>query len=315
MNFNARAVIPENQQDKTKTYFDLRVKPGEKQIIKLLVSNSSDQELTLNIQPNTAITNQNGVIDYSQSKQKKDSSLVYNFADFVAGEKKVTLQPKESREVAYELTMPDKQFDGELLGGFYVREIEKATDEDAQKNVQIKNRYSIVIAVDLTETDKVIESKLQLNNVQAALENYRTVVTANLQNIKAKIEDQMIVSATVTQKGSTTVLHKAEKKDMHMAPNSNFDFPIDWGKQELQPGTYTLNMDVTTSGGHWTFSKGFEIQKKESEKLNSQAVDLKTEPKESSFLLWIIGGLALIISVLVGWMIRKNHKLKKEGIK
>ncbi|WP_052008514.1 DUF916 domain-containing protein [Listeria aquatica] len=70
MNYSVRAIIPDNQVDKTKTYFDLRMKPGQKQKLTLHFENNADEKVQIEVSPNTATTNRNGVIDYSSSKKK-----------------------------------------------------------------------------------------------------------------------------------------------------------------------------------------------------------------------------------------------------
>ncbi|MGX7418662.1 DUF916 and DUF3324 domain-containing protein [Carnobacterium gallinarum] len=306
VNYSVRAIIPENQQDKSKSYFDLRMKPGEKQEITLALDNSSDKETVLEIKANSAITNQNGVIDYKGTKKKSDSTLPFNFSEIISGETKVTLQPKETRNVTYEITMPEKSFDGMALGGLYVKKLDNGPeDEEAQKNVQIKNVFSYVIPVAVKETNKKIEPELKLNEINPNLENYRTVVTANLQNSKPKLESNLSVKAEVTKKGSSTVLHKAEKNSMSMAPNSNFDFPISWDNQKLEAGKYTLKLDVSTSDGNWNFIKDFEIKLAESNKLNKAAVELE---EDNSLAFIILGALGVMIIVLLIILILKKRK-------
>ncbi|MDO7485253.1 DUF916 domain-containing protein [Peribacillus frigoritolerans] len=71
MEYSVKANIPKNQINEKLTYFDLKMAPGSKQTISLSVKNTSSEEKRIMIEPNTAITNQNGVIDYSKSGHKK----------------------------------------------------------------------------------------------------------------------------------------------------------------------------------------------------------------------------------------------------
>lgn len=97
--------------------------------------------------------------------------------------------------------MPKESFDGIILGGFYVQEINKEDKKKENNKVQIKNEFSYVIGVKLTGTDEVVKPKLKLNEVQAGLMNYRTVVTANLQNTEAVIINNLDVNARITKEG------------------------------------------------------------------------------------------------------------------
>ena len=83
MGYSVKANLPENQIDKNKTYFDLKMDPNQKEEISLTVKNSSEEEIILNIVPNNSKTNQNGVIDYSDENLEKDKSLKYSLTDII----------------------------------------------------------------------------------------------------------------------------------------------------------------------------------------------------------------------------------------
>lgn len=84
------------------------------------------------IEPNTAITNQNGVIDYSKHGHKKDSSLKYAFSDLISPKQEIVIKGNETKKVPFTIQMPKESFDGIILGGFYVQEINK---EDKRKKI------------------------------------------------------------------------------------------------------------------------------------------------------------------------------------
>ncbi|MGX7418271.1 DUF916 and DUF3324 domain-containing protein [Carnobacterium gallinarum] len=306
MNYTIKAEIPENQIDKAKTYFDLRMTPAQEEVINLTVSNTSNEELKLKVEPNTAVTNQNGVVDYSQKGAKKDSTLKYAFSDLIKGETDITLAPNETKELPYTIKMPAEKFDGIILGGFYVSKVNSEKEEAASKNVQIKNHYSYVVGAKLSETDTVVKPNLKLNDVKPALQNYRTGITANLQNTEATMMSELKVTTSVTKKGSQEVLHKTEKESMSMAPNSNFDFPISWDNQPLKAGKYELTVVANDKDQSWKFTKEFEIKGEESAKLNKEAVEVE---KDSTWIYYLIAGLvAALIALLLIIIVAKRKK-------
>lgn len=315
MAYSIKADIPENQIDKTLTYFDLKMEPSQNQTINLTVSNSSDQEATIIISPNVALTNQNGVIDYSQSDVKKDSSMKYSLDSILSKKQEVLLKAGETKKVPFTIQMPDEAFDGLILGGFYVSKKEDSnTEDDTEKNVQIKNKYSYVIGLKIRSTLNEVQPKMQLNQIKPALLNYRTAVTANLQNTEATIIQDLDVEAKVMKKGSTEVLHETTKKGMSMAPNSNFDFPINWDNQSLDPGKYVLNLVAKAGEDQWKFEKEFEIAAKDSTNLNKEAIELeKTAPNWTFIILGTLLGMLVLILLIVYFIYR--HKKKKEAEK
>lgn len=207
--------------------------------------------------------------------------------------------------------MPEKPFDGTILGGFYItKKEEDAKGKETDKNVQIKNKYSYVIGLQIRENTNEVKPAMKMNQIKPALLNYRTALTANLQNTEATIMKDLKIDAKVTKKGSTTVLHETSKKNLSMAPNSNFDFPINWDNKTLEPGKYTLQLVAQSSDEEWKFEEDFEISSKESKSLNEEAVELeKAEPN------WLLIILTVTISILfflaiIGFLIYRYQKKK-----
>ncbi|ODJ53808.1 hypothetical protein BFR40_04105 [Brochothrix thermosphacta] len=307
MDYGVKSILPENQLNKNVTYYDLKMKPGETQQVELLFENNATETVTLNTKIHTASTNANGVIDYSRNLKKQDESMKYQIADYVKGPKTVTLKAKETRKVAYTITMPKHSFDGILLGGFHVSKEKSKAEEKKEQGQQIKNEFAYVIGLKLTETNKKIKPELKLIDVKPALENYHTVVKAFIQNPTASIISDLKIEAQVTKKDSKTVLHEIKKENYAMAPNTNFGFAIPWDNQELKPGKYTVSVKAEDKTKEkWEFTRDFEI-KKEAESLNKEAVDI-----EKPFPWgWTIAGGIVLLAIIVGavyFIIKKRRK-------
>ncbi|UYY08795.1 DUF3324 domain-containing protein [Enterococcus faecalis] len=106
--------------------------------------------------------------------------------------------------------MPEKIFEGVLLGGFHIHKKDK--EASTNQKVQIKNDYSYVIGLQLTETEKKVTPELKLNTVEPGLNNYRTTLFANLQNTTATMITDMTVTAEVYKENNVEVLRKTVKK-------------------------------------------------------------------------------------------------------
>ncbi|MED4632091.1 DUF916 and DUF3324 domain-containing protein [Peribacillus frigoritolerans] len=307
MEYSVKANIPKNQINKKLTYFDLKMSPGSKQTISLTVKNTSSEEKKIMIEPNSAITNQNGVIDYSKHGHKKDSSLKYAFSDLISPKQEIVIKGNETKKVPFTIQMPKESFNGIILGGFYVHEVNKEEKKKENNKVQIKNEFSYVIGVKLTGTDEVVKPKLKLNEVQAGLMNYRTVVTANLQNTEAVIINNLDVNARITREGKKEKLHSTKKSKLSMAPNSNFDFPITWDNQKLEPGKYHLYLAITDGNQTWNFDKMFEIKGADAKAINKTAIEVE---KDYTFLF--IGLAVFILSLIIIIIILLKKKKRGE---
>lgn len=305
-----------NQIDKQSTYYDLLVEPSQKETLTVIVSNTGKEEKTLRVTPTNAITNQNGVIDYSRQDKdyKYDSNLKIPFTSLVEKEKQVTVPAGKSEEVRFELTVPKEPFKGMILGGFLVDvvESEQGTDNSASGGVKIVNKFQLVKAVMLRESEEMVKPEVVLNEVKPDLVSYRTAVTANLQNTEPTMFGDMTVEAKVTEKGKKEVLKSDTKKGLEMAPNSNFDYPIMWNNERLDPGEYTLSLLATSGTKKWQFTKDFMITKDESNKLNKEAVELE-EPEKPYWLYILIIAIFILLSlILLVLVLRHRAKLKQQ---
>lgn len=305
-----------NQIDKQATYYDLLVEPSQKETLTVIVSNTGKEEKTLRVTPTNAITNQNGVIDYSRQDKdyKYDSNLKIPFTSLVEKEKQVTVPAGKSEEVRFEMTVPKEPFKGMILGGFLVDvvESEQGTDNSASGGVKIVNKFQLVKAVMLRKSEETVKPEVVLNEVKPDLVSYRTAVTANLQNTEPTMFGDMTVEAKVTEKGKKEVLKSDTKKGLEMAPNSNFDYPIMWNNERLDPGEYTLSLLATSGTKKWQFTKDFTITKDESNKLNKEAVELE-EPEKPYWLYILIIAIFILLSlILLVLVLRHRAKLKQK---
>ncbi|EUJ25302.1 DUF916 domain-containing protein, partial [Listeria cornellensis] len=154
--YSVQAVIPENQIDKEKTYFDLQMKPGQQQTLEIIVQNGGAEEIDVAPVINYASTNKSGIIDYSQkSTEKRDKSLKTALPDIAKiknGEEILTVPAKGSKKVEIEVTMPEKSYDGIILGAVQFKKVDKSNDESKNEGISIQNEYSYVVGVRLSET-------------------------------------------------------------------------------------------------------------------------------------------------------------------
>lgn len=310
LNFAVKPIIPENQRDKNKTYFDLRVQPGQQQTLKLLLTNDTENNVIIEPKVYTAITNVNGVADYSMEVKEHDKTLKTPITNVVKTVDEITVPAKGQVELPVEVKMPAEEFDGILLGGISLQEKEKKEDTKAKdkKNVSIENRYSYVVGIVLNENDNTVEPHLELNEVAPGQLNARNVITANIQNTKPVLVNQLSIDAKVSRKGSSEVLYHSEKKGMQMAPNSNFNYPIQLEGKSLEAGEYRATITAESKGKKWNWTKDFVIKADTAEKYNKSDVSIK---KDYTWY-YVIGGVLLLILISLLFYFLGRRKSKKE---
>ncbi|MBC1376075.1 DUF916 and DUF3324 domain-containing protein [Listeria farberi] len=314
-NFSVKAVLPDNQASSV-TYFDLQMEPKQKQKLDVEITNQSKEKMTINCVANTAITNEMGYVDYSIPKTKPDETLKYPFAYITEeSDSEVSLEPNETKIWSVTVQMPEESYDGIILGGLHFKEKTKEKTEKEtkqEKEVQIKNEYAYVIGVKLTEKTTVVKPELVLNQIKAGSRNYRNVVEINLQNTKATLVGGLAVDAKIYKKGSEKVLHESKRTDLSMAPNSNFNYSVDWKNQELKPGKYKLHLVAKNKDDKWEWTRDFTISSDEAKKANKKALGLE---KDYTWM-YIVGGLLLFILIIIAtYFVGKRAAKKKDDEK
>lgn len=314
LNFNVEAIIPENQVDKNKTYYDLRIEPGKTQDLKMMLHNSTDKDVSVELTAEAATTNLNGVVEYGKTKAKRDSTLKTSIGEIVTlSEENPVIPAKGSKEITLTVKMPTTDFDGVLAGGITVKETSSSTDNATKetKGMAIENKYSYVVALVLHGKNETIPSELKLNNVKATQVNVRNVISANLQNTKAKYLNQLSVDAKITKKGENKTLYSVKKEQMQMAPNSNFNLPIPLNGAALKSGKYTLKVKADSQGDTWNFTRDFNISAEEAKKLNEQDVSIE---KDNTWLYVLIGVILLAALLILFYLIMRKRKKEKERL-
>lgn len=309
LNYTVSADLPENQLNSKVSYFDLKVTPGQTQDLTIQIKNSDNSAHKYVVTPNRATTNDNGVIDYSQSKAKADQSLKFDIKSALSESQTVEVPAKTTKAVTFKLKVPKKGFSGVALGGINVVQ-ETTASKKKSSGMTIENQYAYVIGLQLQEEEKVTaKPKMKLLGVKAKQLNYRNYVTANLQNTQPVIMHGLKVKSYVTAVNSSKKLVTTDKENLAMAPNSNFNFAIGDGTKPLKAGKYTLHLTATAEKGKykWSFTRNFTISEQKAKELNKTAVGQEKQP---NYFWWFIGLGAIIVALLglVIWLLLKNRR-------
>ncbi|WP_244307529.1 DUF916 and DUF3324 domain-containing protein [Leuconostoc litchii] len=315
MPFTVKTIVPDNQIDKRKTFFNLQVKPSQQQIITANLTNTTSQDVTIKVNVNSAKTNANGVIEYGETNIRADKSLEYAIPDLVKYPSEVKISANSSKEVLFHITMPKKKYNGIILGGIVFQQKESRISPSV-KGTSIQNHYAYAVALSLKESDNQVSPNLNLLKVSPGQNNARNVISAQIQNDKSILLSKVKVSAKVYAKGAKTPVYTSVTTDMQIAPNSNFKYPISLNGTEMKPGNYTLKMSVTGTAyvtpKTWYFTKNFKIKSAEASSLNKSDVDIKANTNNNNLIFILVGLLLLlIVTILIIIIIRQNKKLKK----
>lgn len=311
---SVKAILPENQIIKNAGYYDLLMKPGEKQKLEFEVHNSGDKEVTLKLAIHSAFTGDGGAFDYTRLSKEKDESLKIPLTDIATVDGNVSVPAKGSTKVPIQLNMPDDAFEGIILGAIRVTQVEAESDDkkdNKKSGISIDNKFAYVVAISLRNNDKEVEALLKLKSIGASQVAGRNTVKVQLQNPTPAMISEVTYDAKIYEKNGNDVLHQNKVSNYRVAPNTAFNFPVSWENKAFKAGTYTLKMTANSAKTkqEWVFDQDFTITAEEAKTLNENAAELETD--YSKYILY--GGIALgILLVLFGVIIviitRKNKR-------
>ncbi|MGM0219739.1 DUF916 and DUF3324 domain-containing protein [Enterococcus sp. AZ126] len=311
INFSAKAILPENQRSKEISYFDLRVVAGETQKISIELTNDTEKEITVYASANSAITNNNGIVDYSYKDTKKDSSAIFTFSEIASIPKEIILPKKSNKIVECTIDIPKDSFDGYVLGGLYFeqKEAKEAKNEGA---LAVGNRFSYVVGVLLSETDREVRPELALNDVKVTQLNGKNAVIMNIQNKEAAMIKELQVDAKLYYEDETKPRYENHQESLKMAPNTNFNYKIDLNDQPFVAGNYTVKIKANDGYKDWTWERKLTIREKEAKEYNAIASNLPPDQKKKVPWTIIVIIIVVTLAVILGIIYYFNQKIKKE---
>ncbi|GAF13692.1 cell surface protein precursor [Bacillus sp. JCM 19046] len=313
-NFSVTTVIPDNQTDPSKTYYDLLMEPGQTQTLEMVLRNDTSEDVTLNPAVHSATTNVNGVVEYGLNEIEADPTLSYPIDQWLTIEEELIIPAESEIVLPLEVSMPNESFDGILAGGITLQEqLESSTDttDGEDQGLSIENEYAYVVGIVLQQSEQTLTPELELLNVSPGQLNARNVIQATIQNPVSMYVNQLEVKAAIKSSSTGEVFFETEKEMMQMAPNSQFGFPIPLNGAPLEAGEYTLEMTAKAMGAEWSWSEPFTIDADEAGQLN--ATDVSIPPTDYTWLYVSIGIALVFASIILFWW-RRRQKKQQVGI-
>lgn len=300
--FTVKTIIPENQVDNRINYFYLHVNPGDEQTLEVEISNNTDKKQSYKVQANQAVTNSNALVVYDQPDVPIEKSLAVSIPDIAEVEaKKVTVDGKSKGTARIKLKIPQEPtINGILLGGIHISLMN--SEDDASKGTSVSSTYGYAIGLIVTETPEAPlygETGVELKSVEPILEYGSKVLQANVLNPNPEIIKDVSASGSISKKGSNKKIAKSSFKDGKIAPNSVLPFQVDWGKQDVESGTYLFKGELKTESKSWKYEKEFTISKETANKLNKESAFKLVVPQWWTTTFYIMCVLTVILFILL----------------
>ena len=306
--FTVKAVIPDTQLDKAKSYFMIKTKPSEEQTLKLEIRSTQKDPVTVDVYVKDAYTSLAGDIAYDGGTYTRDKSLKDSIEDIsTVSQKKVTVQNFETKIIEIKITPPAQSYEGIKAGSVCIM---KAKSKEEKKEAGVGTRFGYQLGLVLSESDAAYNDgeKLNLLEVKPKVDRGKRVISANLQNADPKTIEGLSVETNLREKGKKEVLRKRSSSNLRMAPNSNFDFMTNWGIDPIKPGTYILSIRASSGEHSWKWNKEFIISGSTAKKMNKEATYTLTYPKWTPLVVLLLG---VLISVNIVFLFVRNRGHKK----
>lgn len=317
LGYTVSAVLNGKQIDPEKSYFYIQTTPAEEQTLKVKVKSTQIEPVKLKIYATNAFTGDNGTIEYTDNKQLLDETLSQPISAVLKIESpSLTVKNFEEKEAIFKLVPPKESYAGIKMGAL-VFEI-----DDSENESQVSNKFAYRIGLITSESgDDYKNSKtLNLLETKSTIKRGKKMILTTFQNPEPKILNDLEIYAEVKEKGKSAILKKKTVENYMLAPNSHFDFEIDWGTAAVKAGTYVVQIKATNEYNDWTFEKEFTISGAQAEKMNQESSFKIVTPrwiKVTASLCMLLMGIVIIFIFIrrkkmeIEW--RQRRKKKKKG--
>ena len=298
--FTVTPVMPENQNPQTQGFFDLNVTAGQQQEISVIVGNTGNEEISVEVSLFTANTNRNGIVDYTMPGQS-DITLAHSFSDIAslpAGHEHIVIPAGQNVSVPIIIDIPEEGFEGIMLGSLHV--LLGITEEERAAAGMIVNRFANVIVVMLRENDTPVAPDFLLGDVGAGIVNYRAAIVAEVRNPQPRLTTGVRLDARIYPSGGDAPIFETSNLSVDFAPNTVFQLSmIDDAGFGLQPGSYMASIHLEHEGLTWDFEREFEIVPAQATDINRTAVNIQ---QQMPMVGGVVGGGGSMMTWMT-WMI------------
>lgn len=297
--FEIQRLETKSQVNNDLKYFDLKIKPGTTETLKMRIQNFTNHKITVKTAIRNSYTQIGGGLNFTTQARNLDYSLkipLTKIAKIRKEDRIVNLGPQEVRDVSATVKMPVGQTRGMIYGDWQF--IEYMKDKGAGSAVSSNYAYSVGIA--LRGNHYRIYPELKFDKAKELLYEKHAAMGIDLRNTQPMLLQNVIMQAVVSKEGLYSSKHVFNVTKSKIAPNSKITLPITWAYDQLKPGKYNINVKVKGENdwNHlpmiWTFKKTFVVNKKDAQRINQLAIK---QPKNKWLYVSVASG-ALLLAAL-----------------
>ena len=253
--FSVRAILPQNQEREESTFFDLRMEPGQEQIVNIEVINHTKETIEIEVAVFTATTNKNGFAEYQLSPEVPDDTLPYLMEDVITTTSYVEVPPEGAKWVPFHIKMPEEAYDGVLAGGLEMRRV---VSEEQSTTRGLRNVYSFLTVI-LLHQGEAVSPQIISRGTEVEFYGAEGLFSTNFQNTEAAFASDLEIQTRVTDRETKEVIFESKTEGLQMVPHSDFWYQFQLSEDELSEGIYIINYILKSGDLSWEIKEYIRI--------------------------------------------------------
>ena len=294
--FSVRVILPQNQEREESTFFDLRMEPGQEQIVNVEVINHTRETIEIEIAVFTATTNRNGFAEYQLSPEVPDSTLPHLMEELITVTSYVEIPPEGAQWVPIHIQMPEKAYNGVLAGGIEMRRVESG---EQGSTGGLRNVYSFLTVILLHQGEAVSPQMVSLGT-KVEFSEAEGLFSTNFQNTQPAFASALEIHTIVTNRETKEVIFESKTEGLQMVPHSNFWYPFQLSEDELSEGIYIINYILKSGDLSWELKEHIRITGESPLKGYAMSRGEVLLLEWRRFLGAFLGLILLIITAIIG---------------
>ncbi|MBO0475382.1 DUF916 and DUF3324 domain-containing protein [Enterococcus ureasiticus] len=309
LGYVVQLVQPKSQIDPNQSYFYVQTEPGVEQELEVRIKSTKKESVKIKISAADAFTGDNGTIEYTADKKKLDESLKNPISSLIKIDTpEITIGNYEEKKVTVRLNPSEEHYKGIKMGAL----VFKLDLGEQSSGVATEFSYRTGFLMSESGDEFTDGQTLEMTSVKASIKRGKKMVLASLRNPEPKVLEDMDITATMVKQGTDDVVKQKTVQNYSMAPNSHFDFEMDWGIDSLPSGTYTLKLDAKNANKEWHLSENFTITNKEAKEMNEQSAFKIVTPTWIKVMSITMAILTVMLAIIIIVRRKKWEKLWKK---
>jgi len=302
-------------------YFRFDADPGMATRQVLVVTNTTNQEKVLRVAPCDGASAVFGGVAYTDN----DNPTKGVGGWIVMPSESVTLPPRASVRVPFEVRVPAETTTGVHVGGISLWEASAATSSTPQSGAGLATKVTVVTRMVITvwvTTPGPAVSAIRIRGVSAQARSdgmYLIVRIASDGTAPASGTGTVVVTAPASGTGTVVVTGDRFKGPLAfgtMVPQSSTDYPVKW-KVDPAEGTYEAHVELLYAGGtkvaRWTGPFTIGAAQKAAELDRVPGLAKKAADQTLLYVLVGVGLAVLLIAGIVVWVRRRRNSRRVEA--